>query len=88
MVVEEEGGEEIDMNEFETLMNAHLEVDDDEQEQDSVFPEDDFLAAAIAPEEATPVISTGTPISLKQFAGGGDSADDDDYSSSDDSDDD
>ncbi|KIK54402.1 hypothetical protein GYMLUDRAFT_904360 [Collybiopsis luxurians FD-317 M1] len=99
-VMEDEGGEEIDINEFETLMNAemnaqmdvHIEMEEDEQEQeqeqeqDSMFGEDDFLAAAI-PEEATPVLPK-VPISLKQFVGGGDSADEDDYSSSDESDDD
>ncbi|KAJ4492688.1 hypothetical protein C8J55DRAFT_555672 [Lentinula edodes] len=80
MAVEDEGGEEIDINELETLINNHLE--DDEQEPEN------FLDMAIPPEES-PVLSMGPPISLKQFAGG-DSADDDEdeYSSSDDSDED
>ncbi|KAJ3780809.1 hypothetical protein GGU10DRAFT_133187 [Lentinula aff. detonsa] len=88
VAAEDEGGEEIDINEFNTLMNAHLEVEEDEQEQDqdSVFPVDDFLAAAIAPEES-PVLQRGPPISLKQFAGG-DSADEDEYTSSEESDED
>ncbi|KAJ3928183.1 MAG: hypothetical protein NXY57DRAFT_545542 [Lentinula lateritia] len=80
MTVEDDGGEEIDINELETLINNHLE--DDEQETEN------FLDVAIPPDES-PVLSMGPPISLKQFAGG-DSADDDEdeYSSSDDSDED
>ncbi|KAJ4472006.1 hypothetical protein J3R30DRAFT_3407534 [Lentinula aciculospora] len=86
VAVDDEGGEEIDINEFNTLMNAHLEVEDDEPEPDAVFPVDDFLAAAIAPEES-PVLTRGPPISVKQLVGG-DSADEDEYTSSEDSDED
>jgi hypothetical protein len=90
VAAEDEGGEEIDVDEFENLMNAQMnEPEDDEPEQDSVFPDDDFLALAIAPEEQTPVPPRGPPISLKQLAGGADSGDEEeDYSSSDDSDED
>ncbi|KAJ3759512.1 hypothetical protein EV360DRAFT_82075 [Lentinula raphanica] len=97
---EDEGeGEEIDLNEFNTLLNEELfeEQDQDQyqgqyqyqdQYRDSTAPLDDFLAAAIAPEESPVLpVARGQPISLRQFAGG-DSADEEDFSSSEESDED
>lgn len=67
-----DGGEDIDANDFEQMMNEQMEPDS----------EDDFLAAAVSPEP------TRQPISLNRLASGGavGDSDEDDFSSSDESD--
>lgn len=71
--VDDGEGEEIDLDELETLMNQEL-----------VEEEDDFLAAAVSPEpDSRP---SGPPMSLRQIAGADMS--EDEYSSSEDSDED
>ncbi|ESK93107.1 ell-associated factor 1 [Moniliophthora roreri MCA 2997] len=96
---ENEGGEEIDIGELETLMAQHLGEDgqDDGQDYGQDYGHDygqedadeGLFPDSPAPEQEIPIpvpMTGGGPISLNQFAGGG--AEYDDYSSSEDSDED
>lgn len=73
-----DGGEDIDANAFEQMMNEQMDPDS----------EDDFLEAIISPEPERP--PAGQPISLNRLASGTGAADsdEDDFSSSDESDED
>ncbi|KAG7096539.1 hypothetical protein E1B28_003966 [Marasmius oreades] len=88
---ENDGGEEIDVDEFEDLMNQHLEEGTGKGEEDddgfNIFPDSpEPQSQELLPMPSLPR-SGGGPISLNAFATGGDHEDDEEYSSSEESDD-